>query len=134
VARIARAVYDTQGDVTLLCVADAVVKFVGCQGGVSFVELASFLEGIGFPVRGDRELHIASMNVVLWSGISPEFVELVDQTTGRLEVKPTSVLVYLLDGGMLSYPVAKQPPPGGYRRTRWLPVVFNAPKPTQAAA
>jgi hypothetical protein len=108
---------------------DAVVEFVRRMGSVSFVELVRFLDDLGFPATGDQAIVIDALNVVLWDGVSSAFVDLMAdlRNAGRLHMTPTHFLVYLMDGGFLGYPIAKRPPVGGYRKPRWLPVVFSAP-------
>jgi hypothetical protein len=116
--------------------ADAVVDFVHGRGHVSFVELTDFLDGVKFPVHGDRELCMAAKNIVLWSNISPEFAQLMEelQTSGRLVMRPAHWLVYPIDGWLPLLPIAVRPPAQGYKAKRWLPVTFNTPRSAQRKA
>jgi hypothetical protein len=47
------------------------------------------------------------------------------QAAEQIAYVPCSYLAYWIDGGMLNIPVAKEPPKGGYKSPRWLPVVLR---------
>lgn len=108
--------------------ADRIMAVIGnLHSGVSFVELKRSVEGF----EGTFEMHLQK-NCVLWSGMSMEAVDaLYDlRDAEKLHFWPTSQLVYLLDGVMLSYPAAKRAPPkGGYKKPHWLPVCINSGPP-----
>lgn len=119
---------------TTTAAADQAVDYIDRTGHVTFVELAQFAEAeLGIDPRGDYCLEVAP-NVILWAGCSPEFVDLVQavRATGRIDINSTTPLVYMIDGSMLTFPLAKRPPKGGYRSPRWLPVVLHS-KPGHAA-
>jgi hypothetical protein len=106
---------------------DAVVEFVRAMDFVTFVELQrKFAEHI--PTRGDHAFCLESdENLILWTGLSNEFIELLSKAMAakRIFPHPASVLVYAVDGSMLTLPVAKRPPASGYKELHWFPVCFR---------
>lgn len=106
------------------------VDYILDRDWVSFVELRDFLARAGVPVAGDHEMHIADTNIVLWAGMSPEYVEVVEslRSSGRVILDAGSPLAYLVDGGALRLPIAKRPPKAGYREPHWAPVFFRPRK------
>jgi hypothetical protein len=107
-------------------VVDQALALICDKGGVSFVELRRLLGED--RARGDLAVEFPGMpNVVLWAGMSQDFVDLVDAITksGRAVITPTTVLVYLADGVTPNFPLAKRLPRGGYKQPHWTPVTFN---------
>jgi hypothetical protein len=105
------------------------LQLIGTRRGVTFVELADLL---GDRARGDQSIELPALpNVVLWVGMSDDFIDLVDalQATGQVQMQSTVPLVYLIDGGFPNLPIAKRPPKSGYRQPHWAPVVFNPKTP-----
>lgn len=91
-------------------------------GGVSFAELMSHCEN----AAGDRTLYSAdNRNVVLWQGLSRSCIEALQKLIEeeQIELAPTSVLVYGVDGVGLDLPVVKRQ--YRYKTPHWLPVVLN---------
>jgi hypothetical protein len=43
----------------------------------------------------------------------------------RIDMQITVPLIYMIDGGIPTLPVAKQLPKNGYKKLHWLPIVFN---------
>lgn len=74
--------------------------------------------------EGDRTWEILP-NVVLWTGMTEEFVKAMMEVKPKLEVAGTSLLVYMIDGGLLKLPIAKRPTKKGYKTEHWLPVIFR---------
>ena len=111
--------------------AGAVVEYVRSRDWVSFPELRGALEPY-FSVRGDSRLDIAD-NVTLWAGLSAEFADTIAdlERAHRLFFHPASLMVYLVDGGVLNLPVAKRLPKGGYKSLHWLPVVLRTVPPME---
>ncbi len=110
---------------------EAVEAFICKRRSVSFVDLEKFVEAeLGVPVKGDREIVFEEANVVLWAGVNAEFCNLIHRMKegDQVEATPTELLVYLVDGKCLTYPLAKRPPKAGYKEPHWLPVVFNPKK------
>jgi hypothetical protein len=110
--------------------ADAIVEYVRTYDWVTFAELQRRFEPF-MPVRGDASIRIACDNVVIWSGMSPEFVNLVLELvySGRVFVHAASWLAYFLDGATLRLPLVRRPPTRAYKRPHWLPVCLLVPPP-----
>lgn len=100
-----------------------VLDFIKSWGAdVSFVELKRH-----FPeFDGQKDFGLLDKNIVFWSGISDEFADALDQLIREdlITVKPTTSMVYMLDGILIRLPIAKRPK-HAYKKPRWLPVVFN---------
>lgn len=106
---------------------DQAIDYIDRTGHVSFPELQRFAEtALGMDARGDYCLEIAP-NLILWTGVSDAFVDLVHgiQATRKVDLNSTSLLVYAADGGILNLPLAKRPPKRGYKDPHWAPVVFH---------
>ena len=52
----------------------------------------------------------------------------------QIQLRPTSLLTYLADGGRLRLPVAQRPPKRGYKAPNWAPVVFVWTGPSATGA
>ncbi len=90
---------------------------------VTFAELVIGDESL----NGDRELVLEGdgfSNIVLWSGMSSEFIEAVDKILKEdvVHYHSTPALTYLLDGMALKYPIVKSK--RHYKKPHWAPVVF----------
>lgn len=99
------------------------------EAGYTFAEMESFLGKRGFSARGDTELWIPELNIVLWQGVSDEFTDLVNRliSSGRTRRVPVEVLVYLPYGRLPNLPVTYGD--GEVRRIgkpHWFPMVFKA--------
>jgi hypothetical protein len=109
---------------------DTIVDTITRLGsGTSFAEILRDLERAGIDPSG----HVAvanddlwDRNIVLWANLSDEVVDELADLVGNqvIEYSPTSYLVYLVDGRMLSLPIAKQPR-RHYKSLRWLPVTLG---------
>jgi hypothetical protein len=66
-------------------------------------------------------------NVLLWANMSAAWVEVLQElfTAGLLWREPCSLLVYLVDGGVLQLPLAKRLPKHGYAKPHWAPSVVR---------
>lgn len=106
---------------------DAIVDFIRLQGGhVSFVEVRDFLRQRGIDTEGTFSLDYRP-NTLLWLGMSEPFVDVMADLllTKRIKATPTSLLVYLVDGGVPQLPLARRITKRGYTKPHWLPVVFD---------
>jgi len=102
-----------------------VIDFVSKRGGVTFVELQSLLES-SMEVKGDLVIYVPGYeNIILWAGISQEFFQVVTLALNshQIMMRPTQLLVYLVDGGALNMPIAKSA--RHYQTPHWLPVSFS---------
>jgi hypothetical protein len=80
------------------------LQLISTRRGVTFVELAELL---GDRARGEFSIEYESLpNVLLWVGMSDDFVELVNalRATGQVQMDATVPLVYLIDGGIPNLP------------------------------
>lgn len=98
---------------------EQIVSVVTELDTASFVEL---LEACGPEAIGDLTL-TPRRNLLLWRGVSGAFCEALTAAGTRVLPVPTEPLVYLVDGGFLCLPVAKQL--RHYSSPHWLPVVFR---------
>ena len=103
--------------------AEAVFDIVKTVDWVSFAELPRRLKEKGCVVAGGDYTLSLPGNLVVWGGMSEELViAIISLVHGkRLFLHPASILIYLADGEGMRLPIAKQPPPGGYKKPRWLP-------------
>lgn len=110
---------------------DACINRVHTHNNVTFCELRRILENHHIPAHGDTCMQIGDTNVVLWAGMSPEFSDTATVLYNHpdMELAATQPLLYMIEGGMLTLPIAKRPPRGGYKHPRWLPVVFKRARP-----
>ncbi len=109
--------------------AGAVLEYVRHHDHVSFAELQGRLAACT-NTRGDVELQIVAEEygtLIVWSGLAEGLARAVSKLRDEdlLVYVPCSELVYLVDGGVLTLPVAKRPPKGGYKEPHWLPVVLR---------
>lgn len=104
---------------------EALIELIRERDHVSFTELERVLDERSVPTKGNQAIFIGTENVILWAGMSPEFVEAVLGLRGRAEPEPCDMLVYLIDGRLLSLPLAKRIPKHGYKEPHWVPAVFR---------
>lgn len=98
---------------------DALLEFIK-PGGISFVELEN-----RFDMKGNMEWGFEDKNIWFWFGMSEGAIAalkgLLD--AGRIQMKRTTILVYMCDGAVPRMPIAKQI--RKYKSEHWLPIVFN---------
>jgi hypothetical protein len=102
------------------------LAYVRRYPGASYVNLQREAEQAGFDVHGDMVLaHEQYPTILSWAGMSDQFADaMLSLIHGRLvKERPTCLLVYLVDGGMLRCPLAKQL--RAYKTHHWCPVVFD---------
>lgn len=100
---------------------ERVWEYIKRYNHVSFAELKR-----EFPeFDGNYEKAIREHNIILWSGISLEMIEAIDSLIKEklIDIYPTTPLVYMADGAVLSLPIAKSM--RKYKKPHWAPVVFN---------
>lgn len=97
------------------------------DGGISFVEIEM---EFGNDAKGEYGYNLDGKNIVLWDSLSKELLEAIKFCTTKdiIEMKPCMPVIYSIDGKVLDLPLAKRIPKNGYKKTRWLPVVFNKGK------
>ncbi len=110
------------------CAAEAMESYiVESGGGVSMVELER-VAGEEIDTSGDLAWVVPNdSNLVLWAGMSEDFVAAIDalRERGNVEAGGANPLIYIIDGKSLNYPLARRPPASGYAVEHWLPVLFN---------
>ena len=89
-------------------------------GSVSFAELSRKVDGFS----GSVSLGFGK-NICLWFGLSQDAADIMGDLIKSevIEAKATSPIIYMIDGMIPSFPVAKQN--REYKTPRWAPVVFN---------
>jgi len=95
-----------------------IIKALG--GGVTFVELSNRIQGF----KGDLMWGVKG-NIFFWPSLSQEAIDALEElnSSGLIELAPTSALTYIIDGTYPDMPIAKQV--REYKSPRWLPVAFN---------
>ena len=91
-----------------------------------YVSLAELARRYGAQAQGDHAIEIQE-NLLIWANISGTFSDALLQLRkeGAIHIHPSSVLVYFVDGMTLKFPIAKRPPPGGYKEPHWIPVTLR---------
>jgi hypothetical protein len=104
----------------------AILAYVIGHPGTSFIEI---MRVVGDAGRGDQALCVKDdPNVILWAGMSSQLIEAINnlRTSGAVNMNPSSRMVYMIDGGGLRFPIAKQK--RKYKTEHWHPVEFSAPR------
>lgn len=100
---------------------------------VSFAELERWLTDRGVDVAGDYAIEPLH-NVIIWGGVSKQFCDIFFRLRPHLHLEPcSSLLVYMIDGKLMRFPVARRPPRNGYKDPHWLPVTLRAKQPPTRA-
>ena len=101
-----------------------VLAYIRKNNNVSFAELArkwpDYFRG------GDRGIVLDKYdNIVLWDGLTEMACAVYHRVMKEpdIEMHPTAILVYLVDGSMLRMPVAKRAVQ--YKKPHWLPCVLR---------
>jgi hypothetical protein len=104
---------------------DEMLRFITEQTQVTFAELTKHL---GKQSEGDCGMFVGDSNILLWIGVSAQFVTAFSELKegNLITMTPTEVMTYVVDGKMLNYPIAKSK--ASYKAPHWLPVVLNATK------
>ena len=115
-------------------IADDIFNLVQKLNHVTFIELCDKIDGF----KGDKSLWLdapSMSNVLLWNDISEEASIALKELTdaNRIHFEPTNAITYLIDGGLVSLPVAKREM--HYKETHWLPsVLCSGPQRQRKAA
>lgn len=110
---------------------ERVTEYVQNRDYVSFVELKQFItsDPEGFPVEGPMAMHVPERpNSIIWVNMSEEFTELMAEMLAahQIYIHGASWMIYLIDGGMPTMPIAKRPNKAkDYTKEHWLPVCFR---------
>lgn len=112
-----------------VAIKEAIADKVMTYDHVSFVEVQKIFDSHNFDYNGNRMLcHPEYPNLVFWTGWNDAAVEIIGQVLDEFQIcmTTTSELIYLIDGGGLNLPVAKNMK--SYRKARWYPVVLRSDK------
>jgi hypothetical protein len=107
--------------------AEAVERLVKQRDCVSMIEVENLLEPY-LPIRGYVAWVLDDPNLILWLGMSEEFMAVLKELNTRKRVfpHPASLLIYMIDGGRIpTLPIAKKPPKGGYKTEHWIPICLR---------
>jgi hypothetical protein len=123
---------------------DLVVSQIKRYGDITFPKLMEFVDNatdidpygeLSMWLDGDGTVLPNDMNLLLWNGMSKEFINLwdrlyVSRNKGRIELyemgELETFLVHGFDGSpMLKLPIAKRVPKRGYKKPRWLPCIIK---------
>jgi hypothetical protein len=93
------------------------------------VEIANVLAQEGVPTEGTLSLVLGpdQPNVVLWAGMSAEFVTVLErlQQAQVFDMESESEYSYYYDGGALNLPVLRDVPTQMLEEEHWVPVCFR---------
>ncbi|MGQ0635069.1 MAG: AAA family ATPase [Planctomycetaceae bacterium] len=109
----------------------ALVDYLRLVGAATFPKLQQDFACV-MPTTGEIGLGLKSdPNVVLWSGLSPEFAELLSTLVAnkRIYLNPTDVETYKPTGKLPPLPVVTKLTDQRQPRPAWLPVVFKLAPP-----
>ena len=100
------------------------VKMIKDKKGVSFVEIEDYFDEVGFDYHGKEQLNSSKNNkIIYWSDWNKQACELISELlkNKQIEMTPTPLWVYLVDGKVLAVPVYEK----NKSFEQWLPVEFN---------
>lgn len=99
------------------------LNYIETHSGTSFVEIERLFKEHHFHYEGDRSLQ-GNRNLILWLDWNNEAVALINELLeeGSIICKTIHLLAYLVDGGTIPLPIAKEA--RAYESPRWLPVAF----------
>lgn len=96
--------------------------------GISFIEIDRFFEQQAFNYKGEQALSMPKYpNIIYWANWNEHAVDIylyaIDKLEGKLEMQSCTPLVYAIDGGLPTTPIAKSI--RNYKKIHWLPVVMG---------
>lgn len=103
--------------------AEAMVEFIRYFDWVSFIQLQRAFEPY-MQVYGNILIEMED-NVILWSGMSQEFTDMVLNLikAKKIYYHPGAMLNYMMDGGVLDIPLYKQK--REYKTPHWVPTMLR---------
>ena len=107
--------------------ATALLAYIRANDYVTYAEMPRVLSSF-MPVKGDLSAEVGHVpNLVLWVGMSQEWIQTLNElfTAGLIWRQPCPVLSYMVDGKVLTLPVAKRLPKGGYKTPHWGPTCYR---------
>ncbi len=108
------------------------IEFALSNRSTTFAELEGVLGSVyGMPKKRDdgfvTDIFVDDWsNVIVWTASTPERGRVLSSVIRdeRVEMKQTVPFLYIMDGMVLTTPLAKRVPKSGYKSIRWLPVVI----------
>ena len=99
------------------------VKLIKRKKNVTLVDIENYFNEVGFNYNGDIAMCRGNENIVFWNGWNEQAFNLIHELLASkvITLQPTDVLIYYIDGKVLTLPVYKS------KRSyaQWLPVEFN---------
>jgi len=112
-------------DLTLEEMKEDLLRYVEEYDWVSIAELK---RRYGDQANGDY-LWVTDSddNMVFYAGLSRQMLSALWDLLGekKVHLHPASFLTYLVDGGVLVFPLVRNPPRGGYKKLHWLPICLR---------
>lgn len=106
----------------------AIYSYCKENSGVTYREIEQIFTANGYRWKGNYSYRSeADENVIFWTGWSKAAFDLIGDMirSGNLIRNPCDPLLYLIDGKMLTFPIVRKYPKGGYKRPHWLPCAFD---------
>ena len=107
--------------------ANVLLTYVRIHDYVTYPEIERVLSS-HMSVKGDRCIeHPTIHNLLFWAGVSQELIAIVNELfeAGLIWRVPASSLSYMIDGGMLRYPIPKRVRKQGYAKPHWVPTCLR---------
>jgi hypothetical protein len=107
-----------------------IIETVKKRPQATFVEIVN---ACGDEARGDRFLCFSNRpNLIYWADISEMFIDALEKVKHFFTIHPSSLMVYLMDGGGLTLPIAtareiNEAAKSGndLKKQVWVPVVLT---------
>lgn len=105
---------------------DILLNYIIKKGNVSFVEIEELFEDHSFNYKGEYALmYRKCKGIIIWNGWNNEAIDLISNLMQHKEIEldPCSIMIYLIDGQALKYPLVKSF--RSYKEDHWIPMVIN---------
>ena len=105
-------------------VEEMAAKILSIVEGYQPTTFAELMRHIGPEAEGDYRMHLGNhQNLILWSGASETFLNAMNSIKDKLFMEPTSELLYMFDGRVLTIPIAKRKKQ--YKTPHWVPAQIS---------
>ena len=97
-----------------------IIHLIRKYHSVTFPQLNRKIE----KFKGNREMGLLEHNIIFWAGLSKEAIVAINELEQEkfFRFEDSDILIYGLDGEILTYPIAKQH--RKYKKPRWAPVML----------
>ncbi|MBV6341470.1 hypothetical protein [Candidatus Magnetobacterium casense] len=101
-----------------------IVWFIKHRDYVSFAEI---INRYGEQAKGEESILNNQYNIILWANMSSILADSILSLIkdGDIHKHPASLLTYLADGMLPTFPMVRRLPRIAYKSPRWLPVCFR---------